>query len=271
MITDTLQNELRDRYNPDGSTLRRQQLRMLEMLQYIDVICKKHNIKYWLTSGTLLGAVRHGGFIPWDDDLDIEMLKEDFGKFVEVMEQEKSEDYSLQIHKNDPNYFAPYGKLRDMFSYLKEENMNDLHYKYHGIYIDIFALEPSSSYWLTRISGGIQRRTLYCVNTIKLELWRKILTKCSYCIAYKFIFPCFSALGKIGARNQLRHVHGSYFVKPRYSTDIFPLDNLKFEGLSFPVPWNYDNYLKNIYGDYMKLPDLNKIKKHINRIEFYGK
>ena len=74
MITDTLQNELRERYNPNGSTLRKQQLRMLEMLQYIDSVCKKHNIRYWLCSGTLLGAVRHGGFIPWDDDVDIEML-----------------------------------------------------------------------------------------------------------------------------------------------------------------------------------------------------
>ena len=69
MITDTLQNELRERYNPDGSILRKQQLRMLEMLQYIDFVCKKHNIRYWLCSGTLLGAVRHGGFIPWDDDV----------------------------------------------------------------------------------------------------------------------------------------------------------------------------------------------------------
>ena len=57
MITDTLQNELRERYNPDGSILRKQQLRMLEMLQYIDFVCKKHNIRYWLCSGTLLGAV----------------------------------------------------------------------------------------------------------------------------------------------------------------------------------------------------------------------
>ena len=76
MITDTLQNELRERYNPDGSILRKQQLRMLEMLQYIDFVCKKHNIRYWLCSGTLLGAVRHGGFIPWDDDVDIEMLND---------------------------------------------------------------------------------------------------------------------------------------------------------------------------------------------------
>lgn len=87
MITDTLQNELRERYNPDGSILRKQQLRMLEMLQYIDFVCKKHNIRYWLCSGTLLGAVRHGGFIPWDDDVDIEMLREDYKRLVRILKR----------------------------------------------------------------------------------------------------------------------------------------------------------------------------------------
>ena len=77
MIDATIQQQLRERFNPEGSMLRKQQQRMLEILLHIDEVCTEHNIKYWLSSGTLLGAVRHGGFIPWDDDLDIEMLKED--------------------------------------------------------------------------------------------------------------------------------------------------------------------------------------------------
>lgn len=270
MIAETLQKELRERYNPDGSTLRRQQMRMLEMLQYVDSVCTKHNIRYWLCGGTLLGAVRHGGFIPWDDDLDIAMLKEDYKKFVNVMENEKSDDYVLQTHKTDPNYFVPYAKLRDIHSYLKEGNTNDVHYKYHGIYIDIFALEPSSSFWLSRISGSIQGRIFYA-NRIKSELWRKILTRCLYYVAYTLVFPCFSTIGRIGAGNRLRVAYGSCMFMPVYSTDIFPLNNLKFEGLSFPVPHNCDGYLRKIYGDYMKLPDLNKIEKHINRIEFHDR
>ena len=73
-----MDSELRKRFNPDGSLLRRQQLRMLELLEVIDVICRKHQIPYWLSSGTLIGAARHKGFIPWDDDLDIEMLRSDY-------------------------------------------------------------------------------------------------------------------------------------------------------------------------------------------------
>ena len=71
MIDQEIQAKLREKFNPDGSMLRKQQLRMLEILLYIDKVCKENNINYWLSSGTLLGAVRHGGFIPWDDDLDI--------------------------------------------------------------------------------------------------------------------------------------------------------------------------------------------------------
>ena len=78
-------DELVNMYNPDGSDLRNLQLRMLEILNVVDRICRKHDIKYWLCGGTLLGAVRHGGFIPWDDDLDIEMMREDFIRFSEII------------------------------------------------------------------------------------------------------------------------------------------------------------------------------------------
>ena len=75
------QEELHKKYNPDGSDLRRMQMRMLDMLKEVDRICKKYDIPYWLSGGTLLGSVRHGGFIPWDDDLDIELMEDDFQRF----------------------------------------------------------------------------------------------------------------------------------------------------------------------------------------------
>ena len=75
MIDSKIQNKLREKYNPDGSLLRQHQLRMLKMLSYFDKICQEHNIHYWLSSGNCIGVVRHGGFIPWDDDIDVEMLR----------------------------------------------------------------------------------------------------------------------------------------------------------------------------------------------------
>ena len=95
-------------FNPEGSTLRKHQMKMVEILCVIDKICKKHKINYWLSSGTLLGAVRHHGFIPWDDDLDIEMLAEDYKRFLSVIQSELPNDLVLQSYKTDPNYVAPY-------------------------------------------------------------------------------------------------------------------------------------------------------------------
>lgn len=98
MIDPKLQSELRAKYNPDGSNLRKMQLRMLEMLKYIDSICRENDIKYWLSSGTCLGAVRHGGFIPWDDDADIEMLASDYRKLEKIL-RSSSRDFVLQDYK----------------------------------------------------------------------------------------------------------------------------------------------------------------------------
>ena len=138
MIDAELQQSLRERFNPEGSMLRRQQLRMLDILLYVDKVCKEHNIRYWLSSGTLLGAVRHGGFIPWDDDLDIEMLREDYEKFLKVFPENK--DFALQTIQNDPNYFLGFAKVRDLHSQISEFDM-DKYYKYRGLFIDVFSLE----------------------------------------------------------------------------------------------------------------------------------
>ncbi|MBD5280217.1 MAG: hypothetical protein HDS35_06710 [Bacteroides sp.] len=78
MIDPKLQAELRAKYNPEGSDLRKAQLRMLSLLIFLDKVCKDNNLEYWLDSGTLIGAARHGGFIPWDDDCDIEMMEKDY-------------------------------------------------------------------------------------------------------------------------------------------------------------------------------------------------
>ena len=84
-------------YNGEGTELRKMQIRILEIMVEIDKLCRKHDIKYWLDGGTLLGAVRHGGFIPWDDDLDICMMQEDYEKFIEIAPKELPEHLLLQL------------------------------------------------------------------------------------------------------------------------------------------------------------------------------
>ena len=132
---------LRQRFNPDGSLLRRQQMRMLEILLEVDKICKKHNIRYWLSSGTLIGAMRHDGFIPWDDDLDIEMMRSDYLRLMKVLPAELPEWLALQNDETDSNYFYFYAKVRDKRSRMLEQNGYDRLWKEQGIYIDIFPME----------------------------------------------------------------------------------------------------------------------------------
>ena len=121
-----------NKYNAIGTDLRKMQLKMLEMLEFLDYICQKYSIPYWLGAGTLLGAVRHGGFIPWDDDLDIEMQKHDYKKLLKVLKTEMSDKYILQVHQSDRNYIFPIAKFRDKNSHISELHNADKNYKYHN-------------------------------------------------------------------------------------------------------------------------------------------
>ncbi|MCS2388708.1 LicD family protein [Bacteroides thetaiotaomicron] len=91
--------ELRAKYNPEGSDLRRAQLRMLDMLLYLDKVCKENEITYWLAAGTCLGAVRHGGFIPWDDDIDIFMMENEYKKLIDLILSNPHPQFKIQIKK----------------------------------------------------------------------------------------------------------------------------------------------------------------------------
>lgn len=111
-------DSLRSKYNPDGSLLRKSQLKMLDMLKFVDEVCSNNEIEYWLDSGTLLGAVRHGGFIPWDDDTDICMTRDNFEKFKSVISSKLygGKGVYLQYNGLDKHYYPTWAKIRETYS-----------------------------------------------------------------------------------------------------------------------------------------------------------
>ncbi len=265
--------ELRARFNPEGSMLRRQQMRMLEILLEVDKICKKHDIKYWLSSGTLIGAMRHDGFIPWDDDLDIEMMRSDYLRLMEVLPSELPEWLALQNDETDPYYFFYYAKVRDRRSRMLEHNNYDRIWQEQGIYIDIFPMEqhPIWLHKLTEKSVGhmykIWRTSTDDVKAIKSV--RRIFdfnNKVFFPFLRTFLIPPSSFLLP---RKTITSGMGIPFHNRRYAKEIFPLTTHVFEGHQLPVPHDADAHLRHLYGDYMKLPDLNKLAIHVGKLEFY--
>ena len=267
MISQAQHDSLRAKYSRDGSPLRRQQERMLEILCEIDRICKKHGIRYWLSSGTLIGAVRHGGFIPWDDDLDIEMMREDYDRLMDVLPGELPSTMALQTHETDPTYFFYYAKVRDRRSILAEGNNYDRMWKEQGIYIDIFPLErqPLSIHKISEKTVGHMYKIWRTCTDDAVGI-RKVMRLFHFNL--RFVFPVLRLLCRLSGTDVITSGMGIPYHNPRYARDIFPLATQKFEGIEFPVPHNYDRMLRLMYGDYMKLPSEGSITTHCSRLEF---
>ena len=260
--------DLRKRFNPEGSLLRRQQMRMLDILIEVDKICKRHNIRYWLSSGTLIGALRHNGFIPWDDDLDIEMMRSDYLRLMEVLPSELPDWLALQNDETDPNYFFYYAKVRDRRSRMLEQNNYDRLWKEQGIYIDIFPMEqhPIWLHKLTEKTVGHMYK-IWRTSTDDAKAIRKV--RRIFDINKRFVFPCLRAILKVQSPLVTSGM-GIPFHNPRYLNEIFPLTTHVFEGREFSVPHDADAHLRHLYGDYMQLPDLNKLTPHVGKLEFFA-
>ncbi len=236
--------------------LRKAQLVMLDELIELDKICKKYNIKYWIDGGSFLGAVRHKGFIPWDDDIDVCMLEEDYKKFLKIAKQELPRNIFLQTQETDKNYkWFPYEKLRDRNSIFIEEGQKENELFHQGINLDIFVMDS----FKIKINKFLKiYNFLSKIETIKISniennfiILKKIILKLKLNkLHYKF------------SRLFLEKINNNSLIGYRYLfpqlfkyRDIFPLSEIEFEGHKFPCPNNADAYLKELYGDtYMELP-----------------
>lgn len=250
MLDKATQEQLREKFNPDGSTLRKAQLRMLEILIDFDKVCKKHDIKYWLSSGTLLGAVRHGGFIPWDDDLDIDILEDDYLRLLPILQKELGEKYFIQNRKTDRNFINNFTKIRDRHSYIVETQAMTSRYANHGLFIDIFPLNRSIKPF-QRICGSIHYfcYLLSCKGDL-MHILSRFFTNCMYAC----IIPLFRLFTGFSKSNFVYHTYGSHFYVGRNLKNILPLTEIDFEGYKFPAPGNCDGYLSDMFGNYMTLP-----------------
>ncbi len=251
-------------YNGEGTELRKAQLRMLDILTEIDKICKKHDIPYWIDFGTLLGAVRHKGFIPWDDDLDITIFKKDSKRLQQYLDSELPQSYYVLGGYSDPKFDRTgYFRVLDRNSHVlrpwqNESNLQDCH---NGIWVDIFCIEPgrkSFKHFLDETHGKFLRRINH---SVKDRIFNIIISYLALpfssliLLLYRIIYLFF---GRGHYIYHLRNCIVKQMFSERQKSDIFPLNEIVFEGMTFTSPHNPDAFLKETYGDYMTIPPKEK-------------
>lgn len=259
------------KYNDDGTTLRKMQLRILDILVEIDRICRKHNINYWIDFGTLLGAVRHGGFIPWDDDLDIAMLSEDLQKFMEIAPKELPPTLFLQTKLTDPSYTMLVNKVRDKESFFITQHEDFTKNYQKGLYVDIFEVKPYPNA-PTKLQKWILRwyKKIYFFHSVKHDVNLKNHLAALLFPVIKIGLDIVWGMLNILPKNKLGYEKRFSPYGNSYSIDmVFPTKDISFEGKTFLGPADSDRYLTSIYKDYMKIPPEEKRITHIIHVEMY--
>lgn len=250
----------------------------VEILIEFDRICQKNNIHYNLYFGTMLGAVRHQGFIPWDDDIDVAMTRENYNKFLSVYSKDLENDYFVQTYESDPNFFRPFARVRKNDTIYKQRHYQNLNI-HHGVFIDVFPLDSvyenqAKEYLRYRYLHRLRRLNVIKhfgvdkdANLVKKKMQQLIDRVLP---GLKFNQYITKVMTKRNRKNldYLNHLtDGTESFKYKLNLvkkeDFLDSTLVNFEGNKFPIPVKYDKYLTRIYGDYMKLPPKeNRIPHH---------
>lgn len=237
----------------------------LDLLLEFDSVCKKHNLNYFLAFGTLLGAVRHHGFIPWDDDVDVYMLREDYEKFL-LCDKEFKDPYFFETPYTDPGYFYSSARIRnsnttaivDTFRY---QGFNQ------GVWLTIF---PIDNWMLERGDDNYERiKTLLKENSTYMRLTNPTLDEYHYERVRNYSgrdpFDTYEEIHRIASQyrtkdtdkvamivNTVYPYHKLVYNKSDFSETVY----VNFENVKLPIPSGYQNILKTLYGDYMSFPPI---------------
>ena len=248
---------------------------MLQMMQWFDNICRNNNLSYYIMSGTMLGAIRHKGFIPWDDDADIGMPRPDYNKFLEIVEKDTSDKYIVESPKKcKPDYAWPFAKIYNKDTTVVEKSGTPIA---RGVWIDIFPLDGIGCNIASVLYKYIKIRLLLKILKMnKLENKKRSLFK----RAVLFIFM--QTINKLYSnQNLIKKIDTVYsekdYLKSKLIGDLVwgrgatgvmlksiwgkPTE-YEFCGSMLYGIEKYDMYLKKIYGNYMELPPVEKRVNH---------
>ena len=263
--TGETQESLRQEYNPDGSVLRKAQLRLLDMAIYLQETAKKIDVPCRLDGGNVLGAMRHGVFIPWDDDIDMVVDYKDFKRLCDYLKAHPHPQYVLQDNDTDSGFYKEWACLRD----LKSENRSHdnqqsadrrMHeaQKFRGLHVDIFPYEGNMIPWLQRLAAKLSVN----VNT-KLAGRYPLLAQIAYKFLHVIVFPVFRLVGKLfGNPDLYMHSYGAWFYEQNPRRCMIPHKDIVFEGHTFEGPADADELCRIAYGNYMDLPPRDKRDRH---------
>lgn len=263
-------------YSEDKNVAAAQKV-MLEILKEIHKVCVKNNITYWLDAGTLLGAVRHKGFIPWDDDCDISMPRTDYEKFIEIAQSELPNNMFLQTKKTDPESNFRFAKVRKLGTKLIESGETGDENYCHGIFVDIFPYDNYRYKWFVSLLNWHisfrEKRKKYPKGSLKRFLIQ-IYTNIIMWIPVHIIGFIKQMAKKYSVNdNDYKWFTyglecGGFFLTTRKNVLPVVLSKQCFENESFYVPQNSIAVVKANYGEsYMKLPPEDKRKTHAKLIE----
>lgn len=240
----------------------------LDLLRKLLEVCQKHKIRAFAAFGTLLGAVRHKGFIPWDDDLDVWMLRDDYNTFLSLASKEFDSPYFVQTALNDSDYYCPFARLRN--SYTTGYLVSGKNQCNNGIYIDIIPIDMTEKrLFVEKIKRGWINICNVMTNAYVYNVNPSLITRVANKVLHwkvlkydpKFIFRY---VDKLAQRNYVKSKKVGISIYRPYSfkKNVFDIDAfnetiyLPFENIVIPVPLGYDHILNVIYGDYMEFPPL---------------